>query len=98
MFKMLDFRSLRVYAVILHFLATFSLVWTSMDSITVAYDSEKEREDQMMNYQYAIAFSMACLVLARHCALHSINRVTMSSVLHLLMDFAGTIFVLWIFS
>ena len=34
-----------------------------MDSITVSYNNQLDREEQMENYSYAIAFSIVCLIL-----------------------------------
>eukprot|EP00603_Paraphysomonas_imperforata_P007676 CAMPEP_0114413540 /NCGR_PEP_ID=MMETSP0103-20121206/911_1 /TAXON_ID=37642 ORGANISM="Paraphysomonas imperforata, Strain PA2" /NCGR_SAMPLE_ID=MMETSP0103 /ASSEMBLY_ACC=CAM_ASM_000201 /LENGTH=155 /DNA_ID=CAMNT_0001581625 /DNA_START=83 /DNA_END=550 /DNA_ORIENTATION=+ len=93
---MIGIRSLRIYAVMVHFFCTTSLMWTSMDNITVSYDDQAEREKQMENYRYAVAFAVACLGLQGIFLSISLNRVTLASVIHLFLDCAGSFFSLWI--
>jgi len=67
-----------------------------MDSITVSYNNQLDREEQMENYSYAIAFSIVCLILEGLFLGISLNRVTFGSVIHLFLDCAGSFFTLWV--
>jgi hypothetical protein len=73
-----------------------SLLWTSMDNITVGYEDQTEREEQMENYQYAVAFSVVCLGLQGVFLGITLNRVDFSAVIHLFLDCVGSFFSLWI--
>lgn len=67
-----------------------------MDNITVSYDDQIERENQMENYRYAVGFSVGCLVVQSIFLGISLNRVTLASVVQLFLDCVGIFFALWI--
>jgi hypothetical protein len=67
-----------------------------MDSITVSYNTQLEREEQMQNYRYAVSFSVVCLGLEGLFLGMSLNRVTFASVIHLFLDSVGSFFTLWV--
>lgn len=93
---MICIKSLRIYALLAHFLLTFSLLWTSMDSITVSYNDQSDREEQMENYRFAIAFSVVCLGMQGIFLGMALNRVTFGSVILLFLDCMGSFFTLWV--
>ena len=94
--NVIGIRSFRIYSLMLHFLVTYSLFWTGMDSIAVSFNSQEEREEEMEKYRYAIAFSCVCLGLEGLFLAVSLNRVTFASVIQLFLDCIGTFFTLWV--
>lgn len=95
----LSFPSIRLYALLSHFIMTCSLLWTRFDSIQVTLHSGytksdyKEKEDI---YVGLVAFGLALLSAQLFMFATSYYQVNIEATLHLVLDVTACFFIAWI--
>lgn len=99
MFDNLSFGSLRLLALITHFVVTTGLLWTRNDSLQVTLKASASRNEfKEINSAYVgiISFALISLILEMIMLLLAPKRVSLFSAIKLFLDVIGSFFIAWI--
>jgi hypothetical protein len=94
----LNITSMRCLVLISHFVLTTGLVWTKIDSIqiTIAFDDNQAYRRAKSNYETAIAFGLALLILRFvFFFLLDYGHVSILSIYHIIFDSIACLFIAW---
>jgi hypothetical protein len=99
MFDNLPFASLRLIALMSHFVLTTALLWTKFDSLQVTLKANASKHDyESINSSYTglIASSLIALLFEMMWTTATAKNVSLSGTIQLFMDIVGCFFIAWI--
>lgn len=89
------FEHFRLFFLYVHFILTLALFWTKVDIIQISA-SESEYERYSRNFDVLIAVAAACLLVKGVAYAFTFHRVSLSLLMHLMLDVIGSFFVMWV--
>lgn len=95
---MIEFASLRLWSLCLHFCLTTFLIWTRSPAVRVAMTTGQSNSDfthYENSYLTIIAFGIILLAVQFLMLPFSYNKVTFRAVMALGLDFAACFFIAW---
>ena len=90
--------SIRIYAILSHFLLTTVLIWTRIDSIQVTMstsDSDNVYRIYNENYTTMLAFALVLLVARFSLLFFNIMDITVISIFNIILDGIACLFNAW---
>lgn len=93
--KMNEIIIIRIIILFLHIICTTPLYWTRIDSITISTSLSTSYSLSNSSYTILISFSLFCLCLQFLYLCYNI-KINFIYCLHILFDFIGLFFCLWI--
>jgi hypothetical protein len=88
-------RSVRVFALLFHFVSIAPLYWTRIDSVQRTSDSEAWK-DESEKYVTLISFSLACLFFEAIHLSRDVCVISFTDCVHIILDCIGAFLSLWI--
>ena len=86
----------RLICLFLHIIFTSSLYWVRIDLIIISTNDTTTWTSSSSSFTSLISFSLICLLFQSLILFFNFYKITFVFCFHLLFDFIGLIFILWI--